>query len=571
MVRKRGGGTGQGGGKRQATTPVGGTYKDSRRNIQGDEDYDDEEQWTQVVHNKQSGSGSGPNQLNQPDNTEKTNKQKRNEPSVIEILNRESSERGSVTGNIERKKTGSVIDELNERASNKGSVAGSIRNETVNRMKSAYQRGLGEDSLYKTPSPDGCMRDVLTVEVQTRDRENFRGTVTYNEAKYMVFMGALDLPESLLHGIKIQFGSGPTIVYKLTEQIDIDTLACVEYFEFERKMVQNGEERIEHYGCQLKGIRNRRPGMTTIMEEESATEPNVFDVTVSGCDYCVEEEEILEWLNVYGETFGKLSENVYLEEEYPTAKPTGNGSYTVKMRLDRPIPQFLPMYGKKVRVDHRSQHIMCTNCFGRHPRKVCKSEKLPWMDYVVSFMKSNENITNNMIGRWFDIARQERRVPNEKHHTVPESKARDNQSQYPKSSRQADTAQTRGAPRESQEHRQTTIQGKQNQADTHSQTAIPQQTKTHSKPSKTFIKGPEKMASILAVREQYDDRVMLTKLTSLGLSLEAAVDMRAQEKKIAQVYEMMAKEDQTTPCHREKRNLQGATRVDENVDDDFKW
>ena len=104
MVRKRGGGTGQGGGKRQATTPVGGTYKDSRRNIQGDEDYDDEEQWTQVVHNKQSGSGSGPNQLNQPDNAEKTNKQKRNEPSVIEILNRESSERGSVTGNIERKK-----------------------------------------------------------------------------------------------------------------------------------------------------------------------------------------------------------------------------------------------------------------------------------------------------------------------------------------------------------------------------------------------------------------------------------------------------------------------------------
>ena len=79
------------------------------------------------------------------------------------------------------------------------------------------------------------------------------------------------------------------------------------------------------------------------------------------------------------------------------------------------------------------------------------------------------------------------------------------------------------------------------------------------------------MASVLAVREQYDDRVMLTKLTSLGLSLEAAVDMRAQEKKIAQVYEMMAKEDQTTPCHREKRNLQVTTRVDENDDDDFKW
>ena len=54
MVRKRGGGTGQGG-KRHATTPVGGTYKDARRNIQGDEDYEDEDEngpWTQVQYNK---------------------------------------------------------------------------------------------------------------------------------------------------------------------------------------------------------------------------------------------------------------------------------------------------------------------------------------------------------------------------------------------------------------------------------------------------------------------------------------------------------------------------------------
>ena len=78
MVRRRGGGTGRGQGqdqgeKRQATTPVGGVYKDSRRNIQGDEEYDEEEEWTQVIHSKQktppnmSGSGSGPTQLNQPD------------------------------------------------------------------------------------------------------------------------------------------------------------------------------------------------------------------------------------------------------------------------------------------------------------------------------------------------------------------------------------------------------------------------------------------------------------------------------------------------------------------------
>ena len=55
--------------------------------------------------------------------------------------------------------------------------------------------------------------------------------MTYEEAKYRIFLEALDLPEELLHGIKIQFGEGPTISYKLTEQIDVDTLAGYEYFE----------------------------------------------------------------------------------------------------------------------------------------------------------------------------------------------------------------------------------------------------------------------------------------------------------------------------------------------------
>ena len=42
-----------GGGKRQATTPVGGVYKDLRRNINSNEmDYYEEEEWTEVRHNK---------------------------------------------------------------------------------------------------------------------------------------------------------------------------------------------------------------------------------------------------------------------------------------------------------------------------------------------------------------------------------------------------------------------------------------------------------------------------------------------------------------------------------------
>ena len=58
MVRKRGGGMGRGqdqGGKRQATTPVGGVYKDSRRNIQGDEDFDDDDNLKEILEELEEG------------------------------------------------------------------------------------------------------------------------------------------------------------------------------------------------------------------------------------------------------------------------------------------------------------------------------------------------------------------------------------------------------------------------------------------------------------------------------------------------------------------------------------
>ena len=58
------------------------------------------------------------------------------------------------------------------------------------------------------------------------------------------FLGALDLPEELLHGIEIQFSSGPTILFKFVEQIDIDTLIGGEYFKINREEMLDDEKRI---------------------------------------------------------------------------------------------------------------------------------------------------------------------------------------------------------------------------------------------------------------------------------------------------------------------------------------
>ena len=72
-------------------------------------------------------------------------------------------------------------------------------------------------------------------------------------------------------------------------------------------------------------------------------------MTIDGCDYEVEEDEILGWLRLYGETFGRLRENIH-QVDLPNSP--------VKMRLNAEIPQLLPMYGKKVTVTYKGVHYL---------------------------------------------------------------------------------------------------------------------------------------------------------------------------------------------------------------------
>ena len=185
MVRKRGGGTGQGG-KRQATTPVGGVYKDSRRNIQGDEDFDDEEEWTQVIRNKQrsptrSGSGPGPSQPNQSEPIYQPSEQRPSFASVAGQGLSMQNRRDSMTSN-----------------------AGPREKKTLER-------------IFKTPDPDGPMRDDIVVEIQTLNDRPFKGSVTFTEAKE-ILSTCMGLEIRQVHGIRFAFSTYPVVKYKLKEQ-----------------------------------------------------------------------------------------------------------------------------------------------------------------------------------------------------------------------------------------------------------------------------------------------------------------------------------------------------------------
>ena len=193
MVRKRGG-------KRQATTPVGGTYKDARRNIQGNEEYDDEEeQYTTVIRRRQksptnqSGSGSGPNTLNQPDMVSESNK------SGVEGVSTSFS-RSFADAAAGQSTSGAAQPARRESTSSRGQRR---ENENVD------HRNRNFVSKFVTSPPEGSWRDEIVVEIQRINGAKFIGQLGFKEAKYGIFRDCLLLDPIAIHGLRFGFSDHP--------------------------------------------------------------------------------------------------------------------------------------------------------------------------------------------------------------------------------------------------------------------------------------------------------------------------------------------------------------------------
>ena len=358
------GNRGQGGGKRQATTPVGGQYKDQRRNIQGNESYDeedDENEWTEVIRNKPK---SPSNKQPQPNE----------ERSFASVAAQQSNSQHAQRQDSSQQ----------QRRNSDASVAAMSQRKTLQR-------------IFKTAPPNGPMRDDLVVEIQRINGKPFKGQLTFTEARDGIFTGCLDLNIKLVHGIRFGFNTYPTIKYKLKEQINIDGLHHLEFFEFKREYKMKGEWVTDTFECKIYGIRSE-----TGEQSQSDPDPNIRWVKIEWTDYAIEENQILEWLNLFGEPAGDLSEEIHPNSD-SDADPIGKGTFTIKMRLNRDIPQLLPMWGKRVRIYYRGVQKLCSNCFGTHPRKNCRSDRVSWVAYCLRFMENHKEISQELYGKWWKV------------------------------------------------------------------------------------------------------------------------------------------------------------------------
>jgi hypothetical protein len=129
---------------------------------------------------------------------------------------------------------------------------------------------------------------------------------------------------------------------------------------------------------------------------------------VEGAEYQVEPETIRKWLLNYGTLMTELTEDKLDfdvssdEEELYEGAELRTGIYSIQMEIKSPIPQFLPVDGKRIKIYHKGIKKWCTNCFkATHLRAACKSQRVEWLEYVDRFMVNND-LDNSYYGKWLE-------------------------------------------------------------------------------------------------------------------------------------------------------------------------
>ena len=251
---------------------------------------------------------------------------------------------------------------------------------------------------------DGPFRQEIEVGIATLNGNKFFGSITHTEAKFTIFRDCLGFGDcSNFDGVRHSYKGMPVLTFKLKSAINIDELIGLQFFEFKRKSTRNGVNHVDTIGCKIRGLRTREQVNHSRSGETQHQDDGSRLIRIEGCEYRIPENVIIDFLSHYGEITSKIVEELF---EDGVSKATENdgtnrtGTYALRIKLKKNIPQLLPMLGKRIKIDYPGIQRLCTNCFKSHHKKNCQSKKVSWKDYACNFARINHEIPDNLFGEW---------------------------------------------------------------------------------------------------------------------------------------------------------------------------
>ena len=234
-------------------------------------------------------------------------------------------------------------------------------------------------------SNEGAWRESFVVDVLELDGQKFMGSLTRKEMSSSIYTKALGLRPENLHGFVPGYRGHPTIKYRLKEKINIDLdLQGKSVFTFERVVKTGSEMLTQTLKCEIAGIRE----LANISEGNREVRKSRYTwIKVEGAEYELPKEEIVAWLQKFGNPVSELTEDKERDSSDSDDNVSYNGIYSIKMDLQTKPPQFLPISGKKIKIYYKGIEKRCVKCLETgHLKKDCTSPKKNWMEYVSDLM-----------------------------------------------------------------------------------------------------------------------------------------------------------------------------------------
>ncbi len=129
----------------------------------------------------------------------------------------------------------------------------------------------------------------------------------------------------------------------------------------------------------------------------------------------ISAKQILLWLGHFGETIG----DHYYEKD---AEGIPTGAFHVKFVLEHHIPEYLPMFGQKIRVFYAGMQRQCSNCYrSGHFKKECTRQRTDWIGYIERLLDTGL-YSEDLFGNWIDVVNdknRDRRSRSPKSHYEP--------------------------------------------------------------------------------------------------------------------------------------------------------
>ena len=250
------------------------------------------------------------------------------------------------------------------------------------------------------------MRDKFVVDINLKDGEPFKGTVSRTEALKQIFVKALGFSPAEFHGATPAFKGHPVVVFKTKEVFNIDErLAGKSSFVYQKKVKTDQGERTVEMSCTIKGIREADPAKRAA---------SIYTwLKIEGAEYQLKEDQLKMWLSNYGflvsgitedkeEAEGESSE----DDEIYNDVDINTGIYSAKIKLNKDIPQLIPMHSKKIKIYHKGIKKQCMNCYGTgHFKRDCMAERKEWLDYVDGFMLASL-LPEAYYGNWMKLVEE---------------------------------------------------------------------------------------------------------------------------------------------------------------------